>query len=42
LADTYKGHAMGRVAVMKSIAWMLLLALLALIYGAAMFIPLGQ
>jgi hypothetical protein len=33
---------MGRVAVMKSVAWMVLLALLVLIYGAAMFILLGR
>jgi hypothetical protein len=32
---------MGRVAVMKSLAWVVLLALLGLVYGAAMFIPLG-
>jgi hypothetical protein len=31
---------MGRVAVMKSFAWALLLALLALVYGAAMFMAL--
>lgn len=34
---------MGRIALMKSFAWMVLLALLAVIYGAAMFTgPLGH
>jgi hypothetical protein len=33
---------MGRVALMKSVAWMVLLVLLALVYGATMFILLGR
>jgi hypothetical protein len=32
---------MGRIAVMKSFAWALLLALLALVYGAAMVMGLA-
>jgi hypothetical protein len=31
-------HVVGRVAVMKSFAWAVLLGLLAVVYGAAMFI----
>jgi hypothetical protein len=31
---------MGRIAVMKSFAWVVLLGLLAAIYGAAMFMDL--
>ena len=34
---------MGRMAVMKSFAWVVLLALLAVVYGAAMFTgPVGH
>jgi hypothetical protein len=34
---------LGRVAVMRSFAWVVLLALLAAVYGAAMFIgPVGH
>jgi hypothetical protein len=34
---------MGKVAVVRSFAWMVMLSLLAVVYGAAMFMgPLGH